>query len=63
MERDFSLISWPHFVGFVKMHFGQPIRSNSLGELKALQRMGTVEEYRWRFLGMLSCCEGLTMHH
>lgn len=44
MESDFGLISWPRFVDFVNLRFGPPIRTNSLGKSKALQRTGAVEE-------------------
>lgn len=62
MDRDFCLISWPRFVDFVNLRFGPPIPSNSLGEIKALQRTGTVD-YSRRFLALLSRCEELTMQH
>jgi hypothetical protein len=42
MERDFGMVSWPRFVDFANLRFGPPIRSNSLGEIKALFRTGTV---------------------
>jgi hypothetical protein len=45
MERDFGMVSWPRFVDFINLCFGPPIRSNSLGEIKALFCTGTVEEY------------------
>lgn len=40
-----------------------PIRSNSLGEIKALYRTGMVEDYSRRFLALLSRTEELTMQH
>ena len=68
MERDFGMVSWPRFVDFVNLLFVDfvnlcfrpPIRSNSLGEIKALFRTSTVEEYSWRYLALLSRCDNLT---
>jgi hypothetical protein len=37
MEHDFGMVLWPRFVKYVNICFGSPIRSNSLGEIKALQ--------------------------
>jgi hypothetical protein len=34
--RDFGIISWPRFAEFMDLHFGPPIRSNALGEIKEL---------------------------
>jgi hypothetical protein len=45
LEREYGMLPWTHFAKFLKLHFGPPIRFNLLGELKALQRIGTVEEY------------------
>lgn len=60
MERDFGMVSWPCFVDFVNLRFGPPIRTNSIAEIKALVRTGTVEDYSRRFLALLSHCEDLT---
>jgi len=46
LERDVDVISWPHFVEYVNLCFGHPIRTNALGKLKKLRRVGTVEEYQ-----------------
>ena len=53
MEHDFGMVSWPRFVEFVNLRFGPPIRTNSVGEIKALVCTGTVEEYSRRFLALL----------
>jgi len=63
MERDFGIVSWPRFVKYVNLCFGPPIRSNALGEIKALQCMGSAEDYRRQFLALLCCCERLTPQH
>ena len=60
MERDFGMVSWPRFVEFVNLRFGPPIRTNSVGEIKALLRTGTVEEYSRHFLALLSRCDNLS---
>ena len=60
MERDFGMVSWPRFVEFVNLHFGPPIRTNSVSEIKALVRTGTVEEYSRRYLALLSRCDDLS---
>ena len=60
MEHDFGMVSWPRFVEFINLRFGPPIRSNSVGEIKALIRTGTVEEYSRRFLALLSRCDDLS---
>jgi hypothetical protein len=61
MERDFGLVPWPWFVEFVNLRFGPPIRSNSVGEIKALVRTGSVEEYSRRFQALLARCDHLSM--
>ena len=60
MERDFGMVSWPHFVDFVNLRFGPLIHTNSIAEIKALVRTGSVEDYSWRFLALLACCDSLT---
>jgi hypothetical protein len=57
MERDFGMVSWPHFVNFINLRFGPPICSNSIGEIRALFRTSTVEEYSRCFLALLSRCD------
>lgn len=42
------IVSWPCFVEYVNLRFGPPIHSNALGEIKALYRTGTVQEYQHR---------------
>ena len=59
MERDFSMVPWPHFVDFVNLRFGPPIRTNSIAEIKALVRTGSVEDYLRRFLALLARCDNL----
>jgi len=59
MDHDFGMVSWPRFVEFVNLRFGPPIRTNSVGEIKALVRTGTVE-YSRRFLALLSRCDNLS---
>jgi hypothetical protein len=68
LEREYDMLPWTCFAEFVNLRFGPPIRFNPLGELKALQKTGTVEEYerqfehraiqstlslRWPFIGSL----------
>lgn len=60
MERDFGMVPWPRFVEFVNLRFGPPICTNSVGEIKALVRSGTVEEYSWCFLALLSRSDNLS---
>jgi hypothetical protein len=59
MERDFGMVPWPRFVDFINLRFGPPIHSNSIGEIKALFRTGTMEEYSQRYLALLSHCDNL----
>ena len=59
MECDFDLVAWPRFVDFVNLRFGPPIRANSIAEIKALVRTGTVEDYLRRFLTLLVRCDDL----
>ena len=54
MERDFSMVPWPCFVDFINLCFGPPIRTNSIAEIKALIRTGTMEDYSQRFLALLT---------
>ena len=62
MEKEFGVVFWPRFSDFVNMRFGPPIRFNSLGELKELQRTGTVE-YQRQFLALLCRCDNLWPQH
>jgi hypothetical protein len=59
MERDFGMVSWPHFVDFVNLRFGPPICTNSIAEIKALVRTGTVEDYSRHFFALLARCDNL----
>lgn len=59
MERDFGLVPWPRFVDFVNLHFGPPIRTNLMAEIKALVRTDTVEAYSRHFQALLACCTDL----
>jgi len=59
MERDFGLVPWPRFVDFVNLRFRPPVRTNSIAEIKALVRKGTVEDYSWRFQTLLARCANL----
>ncbi|XP_066373490.1 uncharacterized protein [Miscanthus floridulus] len=59
MERNFGMVPWPCFVDFVNLRFGPPIRTNSITEIKALIRTGTVEDYSRRFLALLARCDDL----
>ena len=61
MERDFGMLSWPHFIEFVNLRFGVPIRTNSVAEINALVRTGTVEEYSRRYLALFSRCDNLSL--
>jgi len=45
LEHDLGIISWPRFAEYANLRFGPPIRSNALGEIKELQRTGSVEDY------------------
>ena len=45
MERGFGIVSWPRFVEYINLRFGPTIRSNALGEIKALHRTGSMEDY------------------
>lgn len=60
MERDFGMVSWPCFVEFANLRFGPPISSNSVSEIKALVRIGTMDEYSRRFLALPSWCDDLS---
>lgn len=61
MEHDFGMVPWLRFVDFVNLRFGPPNRTNSVGEIKALIRMGTMEESSWCYLSLLSRCDNLSM--
>jgi hypothetical protein len=63
LERDLSVVSWPHFADYANLRFGPPIRSNTLGELKELQRTGSVEEYQRQFLALVCHCDHLSWQH
>jgi hypothetical protein len=62
LEREYGLMSWARFAEFVNLHFGPPLRSNPLGELKEL-RTGSVEEYQRQFLALLCRCDSLSAVH
>lgn len=61
MECNFGMVYWLHFFEFVNLRFGPPIRTNSIGEIKALICTSTVEDYSWRYLALFSRCENLSM--
>jgi hypothetical protein len=63
LEREYGLLSWARFTKFVNLHFGPPMQSNPLGELKELHHTSTVEEYQCQFLTLLCRCEGLSPQH
>jgi hypothetical protein len=46
LERQYDLVSWARFAEFVNLRFRPPLRSNPLGELKELRRVGSVEDYQ-----------------
>jgi hypothetical protein len=50
LEKEYGLLRWSCFAEFINLHFGPPIHSNSLDELKELHHTGTVEDYQWQFL-------------
>ena len=59
MERDFGMVPWPRFVDFINLRFGPPIRTNSIAEIKALVRTGSVEDYSRSFHALLARCHNL----
>lgn len=60
LDRDNNNLTWPCFVDFLNLHFGPPIRSNPLAEVKDLHRTGTVNDYRWQFQLHLCQCDDLS---
>lgn len=54
MEGDFSMVPCLRFVNFINLHFGLPIRTNSVVEIKALVHTDMVEDYSHRFLVLLA---------
>jgi hypothetical protein len=60
LKRVYGLVSRAHFTEFVNLRFRPPLRSNPLGELKELHRIGSVEEYQHQFLALLCRCNGLS---
>jgi hypothetical protein len=63
LERDLGVISSLRFAEYVSLRFGPPIRSNTLGQIKELQRTGSVEEYQRQFLALVCRCENLPRQH
>jgi hypothetical protein len=63
LEREYGMVTWHRFTEFINLHFGPPLRSNPLGELKELRRTGSVDEYQWQFLALLCRCDGLSSVH
>ena len=61
LEREHGLVSWEQFVEYLNLRFGPPIRSNSLGELKVLQRTSSVEDYQRQF--WRSCVAAMVSLH
>jgi hypothetical protein len=49
LEMEEGTPSWKCFAELINLCFGPPIRSNLLGELAALRRTGSVEEYIRQF--------------
>jgi hypothetical protein len=45
------------------LRFGPPIRSNTLGKLKELQRTGSVEEYQRQLLALVCRRDHLSWQH
>jgi hypothetical protein len=60
LERNQGVPTWERFVGLVSRRFGPPARSNPLGELIKLQRVGSVAEYQDQFLKLLARCDSVT---
>lgn len=60
LERDTGTPSWRRFVELVNTRFGPPLRINSLGELIALRKQGTVREFSDQFLALLCRTDPLT---
>jgi hypothetical protein len=44
LEKEYGLLRWSRFAEFINLHFGLPIHSNPLDELKELHHTGTVED-------------------
>jgi hypothetical protein len=63
LEREYSMVPWNRFTEFVNLHFGPPLRSNPLGELKELRRTRSVDEYQRQFLALLCRCDGPSSTH
>jgi hypothetical protein len=61
LEHDHVILSCAHFVEFIHICFGPPIRTNSLAEMKALYHICTVEEYQRQFSTLPYRCANLTM--
>jgi hypothetical protein len=63
LEREYGMVPWNRFTEFMNLHFGPPLRSNPLGELKELRRIGSVDEYQCQLLALLCRCDGLSSAH
>lgn len=46
LEHDHDILSWACFADYINIRFGSSIHTNSLAEMKALYRTGTVEDYQ-----------------
>lgn len=42
LEHDHDILSWACFADYINIRFGSSIHTNSLAEMKALYRTGTV---------------------
>jgi|UPI0004DEAEA7 hypothetical protein len=61
-ELDYGMLPWRRFAKYINMQFGPPLRHNSLAELKALYRTGTVEDYQRQFSQLLCRAHDVTPH-
>jgi hypothetical protein len=61
LERDLGgVLTWTHFIEFIQMRFGPPLRFNGMADLKELKRTCTVEEYSRQFLTLLCRCDDMS---
>jgi hypothetical protein len=54
LTQDKVVTDWAYFARCVNERFGPPTRRNPLGELAALRKTGTVDDYMERFLALVA---------
>jgi hypothetical protein len=59
-HKNQGVLTWPKFVEAINKRFGPPVRSNPLGELAHLRRMGSVDKFQDYFLKLLARCDNVT---